>query len=276
MKNIIIIACTILSVQVFAQDKEHIIPFTNPNEAKELDLQIFSADITIKGSTRSDVLIKYRIEENKDGDHLDETHRKSGEVPEKAKGMKKIGGNNFEFEISEKNNRVRVKSQNFMNLLVMEIEAPKEIAINLSKQIGENIVVQNITGDVNVETQIGNVTVNNVSGIVNASSSTGSILVNFDAIPDPQTMTFNTITGDIDLTFPSNYKADLKMKTEWGDVYSDMDIETRLAEENDTQTREKDGNLRVISNSWTLGSLNGGGPEMTLKSQMGSIYLRKK
>lgn len=263
------IGLMLLAIQLDAQEKEVTVPFTNNSEEKELDIRVFSSDVIIKGTSRSDVLIKYRIEKPEDEDHDDD-------IPEKAMGLKKIGGNNFQFEISEKNNKVRIISQNWKNLIFLEIEVPKNIAININKQTGQNVQVSDIIGDINIENNVGSVTVNNVTGLVNASSSTGSIVVTFDEIPNPQNMMFNTITGDIDLTFPSTYKADLKMKSEWGDVYSDMEVETRKEEIKDSQSKTEDGKLRIISNSWTLGSLNGGGPEMTLKTQMGSIYLRKK
>jgi hypothetical protein len=250
---------------VFGQQKEVTVPFSDQNGKMKLDVQVFSGDIKIIGTSRQDALIKYSIEK-----HEDENDRED----EKSSGMKKIGGGNFQFEIGEDNNTVKVRSQNFNSILLMEIEIPSEIDIDISKQIGQNIYIENIQGAINVENNVGSVTMKGISGSVNASSSTGEINVEFTKIDDSQSMTFNTITGNIDLTFNNAYKADLKMRTEWGDIYSDMNIETKVVEEPQSKNVSKNGGMKVISNNWTYGSLNGGGPEMTLKTQMGSIYLR--
>ena len=53
-------------------------------------------------------------------------------------------------------------------------------------------------------------------GIVNASTSAGEIKIEFEDIPDPKSMIITNHTGDIDLTLPSSYKADLKMKNQLG------------------------------------------------------------
>jgi hypothetical protein len=265
MKHLIIVGLMALSSMLIGQEKEVAVAFSKANELKTLDIQIFSGDIKIIGGDRKDALIRYTIEKNEDDDEKED---------EKSNGMKKIGGGNFQFEIGEKNNTVMVKSQNFMNLLVMEIEVPSGINIDLSKQIGQNIYIENIQGAINVENNVGSITMKKISGSVNASSSTGEIVVDFVKIDPNQAMTFNTITGNIDLTFNSGHKADLKMRTEWGEIYSDMNIETKEVEDADMKKVSKDGSMKVISNNWTFGVLNGGGPEMTLKTQMGSIYLR--
>ncbi|WP_235297917.1 DUF4097 family beta strand repeat-containing protein [Portibacter marinus] len=271
MKQIIILVIVAMYSSINAQVEEIVVTFSKPSESKTIEIQLFSGDISIVGTDRSDVLIKYEVEKRED-DH-EHGRNKSND---KNQGLKKIGGGNFEFEIGEYNNEVSIKSQNWMNLIRLEIEVPKKITVDISKQMGENVVVENIIGDVNVENNIGSVTILGVQGAVNASSSTGEIIVEFAAIDPNQTMTFNTITGNIDLTVPTTHKANLKMRTEWGDIYTDMDIETQQKKEPQTKTVHKNGGMKLVSNNWTYGSMNGGGPEMTIKTQMGSIYLRAK
>lgn len=258
----------VFTTGLYAQQKELLVPFSSPNEPKTLDIQLFHGDIKVMGTERADVLIKYIIEE-KENDHPRHTD-------EKNQGMKKIGGGNFEFEIGERNNEVSVRSQNFMNMIRLEIEVPRDISINISKQLGENVWVEDISGAINIENNIGSVTLKKVRGIVNASSSAGEILVEFDEIDPDQSMTFNTVTGNIDLTIPSQHKANLKMRTQWGDIYSDLSVETKQEKANVTEKKDPSNGMTLVSNNWTHATLNGGGPLMTVKTQMGSIYLRSK
>ncbi len=275
ISNFALVLVTCISLQ--AQEKEVTVPFSDPSGNKEFAVRVMSGDVTIKGTDRSDVLVKYKIEEHEDeGEWKDDHWKNEGQSSgQKQKGMKKIGGKNFKFEIGEKNNTVYIKANNVMNMILFEIEVPREIDIVVSKQIGKNVYVENIKGALNIESNIGTITVKKLSGFINASGSTGGINVEFDEVSADEPMMFNTITGDIDLTLPASHKADLKMRTEWGDVYSDMNIETKIQEDNKEQSTDGGGTVKV-SNSWTLGSLNGGGAQMTLKTQMGSIYLRKQ
>ena len=80
--------------------------------------------------------------------------------------------------------------------------------------------------------------------------------------------------SEIDVSLPAEYAASLKMKTDWGDIYSDLEITTQEVKPEFKKDDSGKG-FKMFSDSWTYGTINGGGPELTLKTQMGSIYLRK-
>ncbi len=258
-----------MATVLLGQEKEVTVPFTNPADEKSLDIRLVGGEISIVGTDRTDILIQYEVSKRGEDEHSSPTN-------EKSRGMKRIGGANFEFEIEELKNKVRIKSNNVMNMISLKIEVPRKINIDVSKQIGSEISIANIEGIINVENNIGDVTIANIRGSVNASSSTGEVTISFDEVDPEQSMIFNTISGNIDITFPPSYQADLKMRTEWGEIYSDMEIETEIRQKNETKKNGKKGSTKILSNTWTYGALNGGGPEITLKTQLGSLYLRAK
>ena len=269
-RNIIFSIVTVFCAVIFsnAQD-EVIIPFSNPSEAKKLDIQIFSGDVTIKGTNRNDVLVKYAIEKKNDDSEKP--------VPDKAKGMKKIGGGNVDFEVSESNNTARISSSSLGNLLYhvkLEIEVPYEIELELSKQVGRDINVENIRGDINIEASMGSINMTGISGNVNASSGVGGINVEFDQIPNPKPMTFTALSGDVEITIPKSHDAMFKMRTEWGEVYSDIDftIENVIGDEEAEENDDK--GLQLITKKWTNAIMNQGGEEIRVKTRMGNIYVR--
>jgi hypothetical protein len=49
--------------------------------------------------------------------------------------------------------------------------------------------------------------------------------VKFDKVTPAKPMSFSSLNGDIDVTFPPDIKARLKLKSEQGDIYSDFDIQ---------------------------------------------------
>ena len=86
-------------------------------------------------------------------------------------------------------------------------------------------------------------------------------------------MSFSTMNGDIDVTLPANVKAKVKMKSDWGEVYSDFDIQVDTAPQ---KIEEKDeGKYRISFEKYIMGTINGGGPEYTFKTYHGDIIIRK-
>ena len=69
-------------------------------------------------------------------------------------------------------------------------------------------------------------------------------------------------------------KANVKLKSDRGDVFSDFDIDidkTQPKANRSTQT----GMYKVTIEDWVYGKINGGGPEVMMKNMNGNIYVRK-
>ncbi|MFA8435856.1 MAG: DUF4097 family beta strand repeat-containing protein [Marinifilaceae bacterium] len=77
-------------------------------------------------------------------------------------------------------------------------------------------------------------------------------------------MEIETISGYVDLSLPSNQKADLVLNTITGEMYTDFDL----------NLKKQDGLHRYIKGKFTT-ALNGGGEEISLKTISGDIFLRK-
>ena len=92
-----------------------------------------------------------------------------------------------------------------------------------------------------------------------------------------KSMSFSTLNGDIDVTLPKNIKANVKLKSDNGEIYSDFDMKMakssrEVIEENN---RDRDGKYRVKIDNTILASINGGGPEIQFTSFQGDIIIRK-
>jgi len=176
-------------------------------------------------------------------------------------------------EISEDNNIVSIESESWFQRIELEIEVPKNFDLDLHNYTGRYIEVDNVTGDINLESYTGFIKAESISGTVNASTYAGKIEVTFDQITADKPMAFTNYSGTIDLTLPSNYKATFKMKTTFSEVYSAFDMAVTSSP---TQLKKVDGNnFKLSTDEWTTGSINGGGPEIMIKNFTGGIYLRK-
>ena len=72
------------------------------------------------------------------------------------------------------------------------------------------------------------------------------------------------MNGTVDVTLPADVKANLRMKTENGEIWSDFDVKldpTSRPPVVDDQ-RKSGGRYRVRMDKSMYGTINGGGPEM--------------
>src|SRR6187549_1645989 len=109
MKNIryiISAVALIMSAAAYAQDSGEIpIPLSDPSKRMKLKAYINYGSITVKGTARKDVLVKYSSRGESDDNH----ERSNG----KNAGLKRIGGGTMDLEVAENANFVNIKSDSW-------------------------------------------------------------------------------------------------------------------------------------------------------------------
>ena len=101
-----------------------------------------------------------------------------------------------------------------------------------------------------------------------------AVLTKIKSINPQAAMAFSTLNGKVDVTFPAGLKAKVKLKAEQGDIFSDFDV----AIEKGQTAAEKAGSdhmYKIAIEDWVYGSINGGGPEVMMKTTNGNVYVRK-
>ena len=97
-----------------------------------------------------------------------------------------------------------------------------------------------------------------------------------DRIDASKPMSFSTMNGDIDVTLPGNLKANVLMKTDNGDIYSDFEVKLSAPTVTRSDTgRQPDGTYHLRLDHSLRGTIDGGGPEYQFNSFNGQIYIRK-
>jgi hypothetical protein len=253
------------SVTYAQGNSEFTIPLTDPAKKGRLKAHLNTGSITVKGTARKDVLVKYRSEEDDD----DRDNDKS------ADGLKRVGGGGMDLEASETNNSVRVNTGSWNHKMFLEIEVPSGFDLDISTHNDGDLMITNVQGELELNNHNGKITALNISGSVVATSYNDDIKVTFDKVTENTPMSYSTYNGDIDVTFPAALKASFKMKTEQGDIYTGFDMNitsTGPVQKKDT----KSGTFKIVIDDWKKGDVNGGGPEITMKNYNGDIYIRKK
>ena len=75
---------------------------------------------------------------------------------------------------------------------------------------------------------------------------------------------------------PSDTKANLKLRSSHGDMFTDFNIDKGVKSQNVKSPKSKKNNCGSCDKDRILGGINGGGVLIDLYSSHNNIYLRKK
>jgi DUF4097 and DUF4098 domain-containing protein YvlB len=154
------------------------------------------------------------------------------------------------------------------------VQLPANSSVNL-ESVNNALSVEGISGEIDLSTVNGGINVSNVSGPVLAHCVNGTVKVDFASLPAGKPMSFSTLNGTIDVTLPADTKANLKLKTENGDVFTDFDLLVKGGP-GGGQGERSNGGYKVKFDKGLYATINGGGPEMQFTTMNGKIYIRKK
>ena len=204
-----------------------------------------------------------------------ETDRPSRRFDADATGLRRIP-QTAGFRITEEANRIRSSSDSPNRSISFEIEAPARTNLKLSTVNGGEILVENIDGDIDVSNTNGGITLNNVAGSVNAGTTNGNVRASHDARDRAsREMAFTSLNGTVDVTLPPTTKANLRLRSDNGDVYSDFEVQLAASAPAVQESRSSNGRYRISRNQSIVGAINGGGPEFELRTFNSNVYVRK-
>ena len=240
------------------------VPLSDPSRPALIDVSLVQGSITVRGANRQDVLVTARAEAD----------RRSRRFDADASGLRRIP-QTAGFRISEEGNRVKVSSDSPNRAISFEIEAPARTNLKLSTVNGGEILVENIEGEIDVHNTNGGIALTNVGGAVNAGTTNGSVRATLTRVTAERAMAFTSLNGTVDVTLPPATRANLRMRSDHGDVYSDFDVQLAAAAPVVQESRGANGRYRISRNRSIVGAINGGGPEFELRTFNSNVYVRK-
>jgi hypothetical protein len=242
------------------------VPFSDPSRPGLVKVDVYKGAITIKGYNGKEVIVEARVR----GKMISEKK----EVSEKAKGMRLIQVASTGLEIEEENNVIEVDVESQKQTVELNIQVPYSTSLELDCYTNGDIIVENVKGEIEVEKYQGELRLTDISGSVVAHTYSGNIVVTFSKVDPGKPMAFTNYSGDLDVTFPSDIQASVKMKSNYGDIYSDFDISIKPRPPK-VEKPDKEGGQYRVSFDFIYGTINGGGPEYHFKTYKGDIFIRK-
>jgi len=272
--SIFVLAAVLAYAAIVAQTKTGdrlTVPLSDPSRPAFLRAHLISGGITVKGYTGKEVIVegKTRAEDEEEADP---------EKTEKTRGLHRIPNTSSGLTVEEDDNVVNVQMgmMGGSRTTDLTIQVPTNTSMKLGSINDGDIEVSRVNGDLEISNTNGSITLSEVEGSAVLDALNGNITVAFTGVNADKSMSFSSLNGTIDVTFPAGLKATVRMKTEQGEIYSDFDIKMDNSpariEKND---RGRRGTYRVTLEKMMTGTINGGGPEIQFKNLNGDIYIRK-
>jgi len=253
---------------LFAQSdvkEQLVVPLTDPGKPGSMEVTLINGSIHVVGYSGKDIVI----------DAASSGRQRTQNNDQPAGGMRRIASNNaFDITAEEKNNAVKVHSGSLQKAVNLTIKVPQRFSLKLHTINNGDITVENVTGELEISNINGAIELTNISGSAVAQTVNGDLKATFRDVDNKTPMAFSTLNGKVDVTFPASVKANVKLKSDMGDVYSDFDIDVDKSQPKATRSNQS-GMYRVTVDDWVYGKINSGGPEVMMKTMQGSIYVRK-
>ena len=242
-----------------------VVPARNTTQPRKVDVNLMGGSITVKAYAGKEVIVEARGSSGRP--------EREREPDKAAEGLRRLDLPARGLSVEEENNVVTVRMQRSQRGELV-ISVPPDTSLKLHTMHGE-ITVEGVKGELDINSMNGRITLANVSGSVLANTMNGTMKISMDAVDANKPLSFSSMNGTIDVTLPADFKANVKLRTDHGEVYSDFDFKLgggAITQKNDSS----DGKFKVTMDRTITGTINGGGTEATFKTYNGTIYLRKK
>lgn len=289
------IQLTFLSLLAFAavtiaqgdtKEQQLVVPLSDPGKAYKLNVSLLNGSIKVVGYEGKDIVIDVkqgseRVRKNKNKNSEDDAdanvninlkHNRG----DQSNGMKRINGvTGLDVSARENNNTVTVQSDSWKGAVTLTIKVPSNNGtLKLNSTNDGDISVTNVSGELEITNTNGSIFLTNIAGSAVANTVNGAVTASFKSVDPKAAMAFSTLNGNVDVTFPSTFKANVKLKSDMGEMFTDFDMEADKSQPKVNRTSQS-GMYRVNIENWVYGKINGGGPELLMKNMNGNIYIRK-
>ncbi|MFN7836874.1 MAG: hypothetical protein ACK5QG_02780 [Bacteroidota bacterium] len=223
-------------------------------------LEIHLGRVTVEGHSGNEIIFSSRDRDRNDDDG-------------RAKGLRAINSLGLEdntglgINVTDKGNVVEVFQLKKMNSPEIRILVPKGVIVSYeySSQYGGDVNFKNLENEIEASSHYNSLEFENVTGPVTAKAIYGHIEATFSQnVKGPLSLV--SVYGYADVTLPAAIKANLKLTTSYGEIFVAPEFKIEV---------DKDGDMIRYSDKLS-GKVNGGGMDVSIRSDYGKVYLRKR
>ncbi|MGH9869676.1 MAG: DUF4097 family beta strand repeat-containing protein [Candidatus Polarisedimenticolia bacterium] len=249
-----------------AQEAEKVhrltVPITDPARPVKVHASLFTGGMVLEAYDGKQILIEVYPDEEE-------------ESPQRNGGMRVIPNRSLGITVEEEDNEVSISSDFTSNVGKLVVKVPRRTSVEASTVNGGDLVVRGVEGELELQNTNGSITATDIAGSIVAHSTNGEIKVSFTSIQAGKSMSFVTFNGDVDVTFPGDLKADLRISVGQGKIYTDFEFDL-VPVESQTKSEREGKKFRVQLDQDVRARIEGGGAEMHFKTWNGDIFIRKR
>lgn len=191
--------------------------------------------------------------------------------PERAKGLKALSARGQDntglgLEITTSAGAMTIKKTTGQSVnYTIKVPVKANLKIDEDGWSGSgDYHVKGSMGEIEIKTTNSDMVLEDIGGPVVAKSTSGDITITFAGLNGDKPTSIVNTSGFIDVSLPSSAKANMKLRSISGEIFSDLDL------------KFPDTEFKNHYSSNFNGTFNGGGVEIDLHAISGNIYLRKK
>lgn len=270
MKYLLLSSLFLFSLLLTAQGEHKVAVGNKTIEFKEIDnLMIIGYDGT-------------ELKLSKEGSRRD--------VDDRAQGLRKISASG-----KADNTGLGLSAQGFEDRVVIDqvgkgdgkiiayVPNKSVVKVEQSTHRGGDFSASNFRGELDVTMHYHKVLLTNAYGPLSINTIYGSIEATFSDGPPTQDIRLHSTYYNVDVTLPNNTKANLRLNTSYGSMYTDFDIDVKANMDMAEKSEKTDGvpggdhdhDCDDCGDGRLTGTLNGGGKLLSLTATYRNIYLRK-
>lgn len=262
---VLALAFTLAVPAARAQDDETVsVPLSDPSKPSWVRVGLTMGSIFVEAYDGKDVVVT--IAEKM------EPVKKERDV--RSDGLRRIPNTSHGLTLEERDNRVKISTSSWNRATRLVVKVPRRTSLDLKTVNDGDVEVRGVAGELELGNANGSITALDVSGSVVANTLNGDIKITFTSVTPDKPMAFSNLNGDIDVTFPANLKADLRMRTDMGDILTDFDLDVVATTQRKSEGGDGKG-FHLKIEKQIEAKVGGGGPEITFKNFNGDILIRK-
>ena len=267
IRSLITLTFSALATAAAAQDDQRlVVPLSDPGRPAVLEIALFMGDIHVEAYDGNEVII------------VADAPVRSSDVPDQPRedGLRLIQSSSMGLTVEEDGNTVSVRMDFSPKNVDLDIRVPRRTSVHASLVNGGDVEVVGVDGVHELSNVNGDIVATGVSGSAVINSTNGEVEATFRAVDTARPMSIASFNGDVDVTLPAALAADLIVTSQQGDVYTDFDVVIQQDPAVVEQKQDAGGRRVTRMQRSTRYAINGGGPDIQIRTFNGDIMIRKQ
>ncbi|MEL6216193.1 MAG: hypothetical protein AAFQ99_11030, partial [Pseudomonadota bacterium] len=189
-------------------------------------------------------------------------------------GTKSIPNGSYRVSATEEDNYVEVSSDWRVSTVEIVARVPNTAALELRNINDGTIVVEGVSGEMNLRNINGSITVTDAASAIIAESINEDIRIGFTSLADVSASSLTSVEGNLKVSLPDRSKAQLHIDTARGEISSAFEVDVVPSQPSVSRTDEG-GEIEISVENVIVANINGGGPVIRLKTLNGDIQIDK-